>query len=70
MKRTLIAGAFVLAGGQAFAADLPMPAPVPPPAYIPVVPAYNWSGFYVGVNGGGARANWSWFRNPRQHTMH
>jgi outer membrane immunogenic protein len=60
MKRTLIAGAFVLAGGQAFAADLPMPAPVPPPAYLPVVPAYNWSGFYIGVNGGGAFGNSSW----------
>jgi outer membrane immunogenic protein len=62
MKRILIAGLFALAaGGQAFAADLPMPAPVPPPAYVPVVPFYNWTGFYIGINGGGAlgSSNWS-----------
>jgi outer membrane immunogenic protein len=40
--------------GSAFAADLP-PAPPPraPAVYVPpVLPVYNWSGFYVGVNGG------------------
>lgn len=56
MKRILIAGALALAAGtQAFAADLPPPvAPPPraPAAYVPVGPAYNWSGFYIGVNGG------------------
>jgi len=61
MKRILMAGAFALAAaGQAIAADLPMPGPVPPPAYIPVVPIYNWTGFYIGVNGGGAFGNSSW----------
>jgi outer membrane immunogenic protein len=39
--------------GSAFAADLP---PAPPRAaavYVPPpLPIYNWSGFYVGVNGG------------------
>jgi outer membrane immunogenic protein len=56
MKRMLIAGALALAAaGQAFAADLPMPGPpVPPAAYMPVMPVYNWTGFYLGVNGGGA----------------
>jgi outer membrane immunogenic protein len=59
MKRLLIAGALALtAAGQALAADLPMPAP--PPAYVPVVPYYNWSGFYIGVNGGGAFGNSNW----------
>jgi outer membrane immunogenic protein len=54
MKRTLIAGALALAAaGQAFAADLPMPGPpVPPAAYMPVMPLYNWTGIYLGVNGG------------------
>jgi len=43
-----------LAGGSAFAADLPV-APVyrgPPPAYVPS-PAYNFSGCYIGGNAGG-----------------
>ena len=61
MKRILIAGVFALAaGGQALAADLPMPAPVPPQAYVPVVPFYNWTGFYIGINGGGALGNSNW----------
>jgi outer membrane immunogenic protein len=63
MKRVLLACVSVLAlGGAAAAADLPpSPAPAPyykAPAYLP---AYNWSGFYLGVNGGGAwgRSNWT-----------
>jgi outer membrane immunogenic protein len=42
---------------SAFAADLPPPvAPRAPAVYVPpVLPVYNWSGFYVGVNGG-----WGW----------
>jgi outer membrane immunogenic protein len=55
MKRILMASAVALtaAGGQALAADLPPPmAPPPraPAAYIPLAPAYNWSGFYIGGN--------------------
>jgi outer membrane immunogenic protein len=48
-----LAAGFVLLGlgatGIASAADMPlkaMPAPIP-------VPVYNWTGFYVGLNGGG-----------------
>lgn len=56
MKRFLIAGALAFAaGGQAIAADLPPPSAPPPRApatYVPAGPAYNWSGFYIGVNGG------------------
>src|ERR1700694_967392 len=43
--------------GPAMAADLPVKAPIyETPA---VAPVYNWTGFYVGVNGGGSwgRAN-------------
>jgi outer membrane immunogenic protein len=59
MKRILIAGAFLLAAAaQALAADLP--APGPPPPYYPVVPFYNWTGFYLGLNGGGAFGNSNW----------
>src|SRR6516164_8787099 len=37
----------------ALAADLP---PSPQPVYVPaVLPAYNWGGVYIGINGG-----WGW----------
>jgi outer membrane immunogenic protein len=55
MKRLLMAGALAFAAGQAFAADLPQPAPPPqaPVAYVPTVaPVYNWGGIYFGANGG------------------
>ena len=64
MKRILMAGAVVLAAAtQAFAADLPPPmAPPPraPAAYIPVSPAYNWSGFYLGLNTGYGFGDSTW----------
>jgi outer membrane immunogenic protein len=55
MKRIFIAALLsVLAADLARAADLPpSPPPQAPAAYIPVAPpVYNWSGFYVGINGG------------------
>src|SRR5579872_660175 len=56
MKRMLWAGAFaLLVGGQALAADLPPPPPAPraPATYVPTtIPVYNWSGIYIGANGG------------------
>lgn len=39
----------VLFAGPALGADLPVKAPPPPPTA-----AYNWTGFYVGLNAGGA----------------
>ena len=60
MKRILLAGAGVLAmASLANAADLPrqMYSKAPPPM---VAPYYNWTGFYVGINGGGAWGTSSW----------
>ena len=44
------AGMFVLSGGLASAADLPQ-APYKAPAVVAPM-MYNWSGFYIGANGG------------------
>lgn len=51
----LVAGALSFGAVQAAsAADMPMKAPMAPGA------AYNWAGFYVGLEGGWARSNQSW----------
>jgi outer membrane immunogenic protein len=60
MKRFLLASVALFSGisSAAIAADLPPPPYLPPPrapvAYLPVVPPYNWSGFYIGGNLGAA----------------
>ena len=41
--------------GVASAADMAVKAPKAPPP-----PAYSWTGFYIGVNGGGAQGNTTW----------
>jgi outer membrane immunogenic protein len=58
---TVAASVVLSASLAAQAADLPVrPAP-PAVAYIPPpVLAYNWSGFYLGVNGGYGIGNASW----------
>jgi outer membrane immunogenic protein len=69
MKRMLMAGTVALvAGTQAFAADLPPPMAPPPPrapaAYVPIPsPVYNWSGFYIGLNAGYAFGDSTWSAN-------
>ena len=54
MKKLLVAGAAlaVLIGTPAFAADMALKAPPPPPA-----PIFSWTGFYIGGELGGAWAN-------------
>jgi outer membrane immunogenic protein len=54
MKRIVLAAAVAFSTAPAFAADLPAPPPPQAPAaYVPVAaPIYNWSGIYVGINGG------------------
>ena len=48
-KITLIAASLLLSSVASLAADLPMRPPVAAPVPVPV---YNWTGLYVGVNGG------------------
>jgi len=51
----------LMAAGTASAADLPVRGPAPPPQAPYYVPAgYNWTGFYVGINGGWASAHKCW----------
>ncbi len=55
MKFVLVVLTLAASVSAAAAADvLPAPAPAAPPVYSPppATPAYNWSGFYVGVMGG------------------
>jgi outer membrane immunogenic protein len=44
----------------AAAADLPARAPVYSKAPAIVDAAYDWSGFYIGINGGGATSSFDW----------
>jgi outer membrane immunogenic protein len=59
MKRLCLALIGLMAlTGTAAAADMARPVPYykAPPAYAP----YSWTGFYVGLNGGGAFGNSNW----------
>jgi outer membrane immunogenic protein len=47
-----IAAALIAGAGAAHAADLPPRSPAPYQAPVAVPAAYNWTGFYVGANGG------------------
>jgi outer membrane immunogenic protein len=60
MKRSLVAGLGLLAVAAmpASAADLPRGSmPYKAPAYVA---QYNWTGFYLGINGGGAWGDSDW----------
>jgi outer membrane immunogenic protein len=57
MKRILLstaaAAALISAAQVAVAADMPVRRPLPPQAAVVApAPIFNWSGFYVGINGG------------------
>ena len=46
------AAALLSSIGAAQAADLPPRVPVSAPAVVVPAPVYNWTGFYIGANGG------------------
>ena len=57
----LLAGLATLASvGSASAADLSYRGPRPPVAAPIYSPFYNWTGFYVGINGGGGFGGSTW----------
>ena len=49
----------VMAPAAAYAADIPTKIPTKAPVIAPV-PYYNWTGLYVGINGGGG---WGWSKD-------
>ena len=64
MKRVLLGVVSLIAiGDSALAADLPARTYTPAKAPAMVSPAYDWSGFYIGVDGGGG-----WNRNCWSNT--
>jgi outer membrane immunogenic protein len=54
-----VAGLWAFAGEAAHAADLP-PRYGPPPRPVLYNPIYNWTGFYLGINGGGGWGRSQW----------
>jgi outer membrane immunogenic protein len=61
MKKSLLGLVAIsaLIGGPAMAADMPLKAPPAPVA----PPAYSWTGFYLGINGGWGEARENWLDN-------
>lgn len=53
LRRILLSTVLVAAAGSAMAADLPYRTAAPAP-YVSAAPIFTWTGFYVGLNAGGA----------------
>jgi len=69
MRRLLTTiSVLALTATAAMAADLPRQMPAKAPAYVPV--AYNWTGFYLGINGGygWGRSSWDGFGSGNFNT--
>jgi len=64
MKKLFLAtvGLIALSVAPALAADLPAKVYTKAPAIVPP-PIYNWSGFYIGINGGGGSSRECWNLN-------
>jgi len=62
MKRFVVAcvGLLAVAGTSASAADLPPRYQTPYPRAAVYSPIYNWTGFYLGINGGGGWGRSQW----------
>jgi outer membrane immunogenic protein len=64
MKKVLLTGTalLTLVSGSAMAADLSRPPPAPAPVYTkaPMMPAFTWTGCYLGGNAGGLWAKKDW----------
>ena len=56
-KFLAIAAAAVGLSTTAFAADMRMPMKAPP---MPMATVFNWTGFYIGINGGWGWSNSRW----------
>src|SRR5258708_39846246 len=54
--------------GTAAAADLPRQAPQPYYKAPVVAPVFSWTGFYIGINGGGGLGRSPWDRTGRFNT--
>jgi outer membrane immunogenic protein len=64
MKKMFLTGTalLTLVSGSAMAADLSRPPPGPAPVYTkaPMMPAFTWTGCYIGGNAGGVWAKKDW----------
>ncbi len=62
MKKLMLTAVGLAALGiaPALAADLPARAPIYTKAPAIVAPIYDWTGFYIGINGGGASSHNCW----------
>jgi outer membrane immunogenic protein len=68
MKKVLLTGTalLTLVSGSAMAADLSRPPPASAPVYTkaPMMPAFTWTGCYIGGNAGGVWAKKDWTSTP------
>jgi outer membrane immunogenic protein len=73
MKKMLLSGTALLAlvSGSAMAADLTRPAPAPVYTKAPMMPAFSWTGCYVGGNVGGlwAKKDWTNIAGPAESSV-
>lgn len=52
LRKILLSTAFAAAALPALAADLPSRTAAPAAPYVPPVPVFTWTGFYIGLNAG------------------